>query len=101
MDEHTDKTKIAENERLSYLKDADVRDNAKFAPGSFGFHEALHAASMLTGMAEEHLLKHPAILLHSDLYRRAHDIHAALFDLYQAIGEKHLSDQTEEPTGAP
>lgn len=101
MDEHMDKTKNAEIDRLSCLKDADVQNNAKFEPGSFGFHEALHVSSMLTDICEAHLLKHPAILLDSDLYRRAHDIHAALFDLYQAIGERHLSDQAEATTGTP
>lgn len=83
-----------ETERLSALREARLEHPEKFQPGSYGCHEALHAASMLTDMAEEHLLRHPAILLDSDFYRRAHDIHAALFDLYQAIGAEHLSNET-------
>lgn len=83
-----------ENERLAALHEADISAPEKFRPGSYGCHEALHAASMLTDMAEEHLLKHPAILLDGDFYRRAHDIHAALFDLYQAIGAEHLSNES-------
>ncbi|WP_439623971.1 hypothetical protein [Shinella sp.] len=81
-----------EAERIAAIRNASVRDPEKFQPGSYGCHEALHAASMLTEFASTQLLAHPAILLDSDFYRRAHDIHAALFDLYQAIGEKHLAD---------
>lgn len=81
-----------EAERLASLKSIQPIDPQKFHPGSYGCHEALHAASMLTEFASTQLLAHPAILLDSDFYRRAHDIHAALFDLYQAIGEKHLAD---------
>lgn len=88
-------TNDIENERLATLREADIKGSEKFRPGSYGCHEALHVSSMLTDIAEAHLLKHPAILLDSELYRRARDIHGALFDLYQAIGEKHLADQAD------
>ncbi|MDX3976576.1 hypothetical protein [Shinella sp.] len=87
-----------EAERIAAIRNANVRDPEEFRPGSYGCHEALHAASMLTDMVESHLLKHPAILLNDDLCRHTHAIHAAQFDLYQAIGEKHLSDQAVVPT---
>lgn len=43
-----------ENERLAALHEADISDPEKFKPGSYGCHEALHAASMLTDMVESH-----------------------------------------------
>ena len=84
-----------ENERLAAQQKADINHPEKFQPGSFGCHEALHVASMLADIVSTQLLDHPAILLDSDLYRRAHSIHAELVDLYQSIGAKHLA----EPTG--
>ncbi|WP_430440689.1 hypothetical protein [Shinella sp.] len=92
-------TKI-EEERLAALHEADISAPEKFRPGSYGCHEALHVASMLTEITSTQLLAHPTILLDSDFYRRANDIHAALFDLYQAIGEKHLAGPAEEPAGS-
>ncbi len=89
-----------ENERLAALQEADINDPEKFKPGSYGCHEALHVTSMLTEITSTQLLAHPTILLDSDFYRRANDIHAALFDLYQAIGEKHLAGPAEEPAGS-
>ncbi len=89
-----------EHERLAALHEASIEAPGKFKPGSYGCHEALHVASMLTEITSTQLLAHPTILLDSDFYHRAHGIHAALFDLYQAIGEKHLADPAEEPAGS-
>ena len=93
-------TNDIEDERLAALQDAGISDRGKFKPGSYGCHEALHVASMLTEITSTQLLAHPTILLDRDFYHRAHSIHAALFDLYQAIGEKHLADPAEEPAGS-
>ena len=81
-----------EAERLSSLAEAKIEHPEKFAPGSFGCHEVLHLTSTLEDMVAKHLVDHPAIMLDSDFYRRARDVHSALFDLYQAIGAKHLKD---------
>ncbi|MBN9055226.1 MAG: hypothetical protein J0H80_15980 [Rhizobiales bacterium] len=89
-----------ESERLATLHVADIGDPKKFQPGSFGYHEALHVASMLADIVSTQLLNHPAILLDSDLYRRTHGIQVELLELYQAIGAKHFSNDDRSADGA-
>ncbi|WP_245290057.1 hypothetical protein [Neorhizobium galegae] len=79
-----------ELERQADLAKANIEAD-KFAPGSYGCHEALHTASLLMEMVSRHLVEHPTIMLDSEFYARARGIHGELFDLYQAIGAKHLS----------
>ena len=62
-----------------------------YAPGSFGCHEALHMASVAADIVDRTLLEHPAIAAMPEWKTLADKAHQALFDLYQAIGEKHLS----------
>lgn len=62
----------------------------RFAPGSFGCHEALHMASVLRGMVEEHLCQHPAIEANKEWSDMAGKACRTLFDLYQAIGQVHM-----------
>lgn len=62
-----------------------------YAPGSFGCHEALHMASVAVDLVDRALLEHPAIADVPEWKALADKAHQALFDLYQAIGEKHLS----------
>lgn len=61
-----------------------------FEPGSFGCHEALHMASYLTEAVAERLMEHKAIEQNPEWFALAEKAHQALFDLYQAIGRKHL-----------
>ena len=63
----------------------------KFAPGSFGCHEAMHTASVVMTLVEASLMDHPAISARPDWYKLASDAHRTLFDLYQAIGAEHLA----------
>ncbi|MBL0375209.1 hypothetical protein JJB09_24645 [Rhizobium sp. KVB221] len=81
----------SEQERLASLAKAEIENAEAFLPGSFGCHEALHAASIMTDAVARNLLEHEAILLDPEFYRLASAAHTALFDLYQAIGAKHLS----------
>lgn len=62
----------------------------KFAPGSFGCHEALHLASVFRDMVEEHLVDHPAVQAKPEWKALAEQAMSALFDLYQAIGREHV-----------
>jgi hypothetical protein len=62
----------------------------RFAPGSFGCHEALHMASVFAEMVDEKLGQHPAILLQPEWKAKADAAATLLFDLYQMIGAKHL-----------
>ncbi len=78
-----------ERERRTDLAKVNIEPE-KFIPGSYGCHEALHTASLLMEMVSRHLIEHPTIMLDREFYARARRIHGDLFDLYQAIGAKHL-----------
>ncbi|QIB32677.1 hypothetical protein [Ancylobacter pratisalsi] len=69
---------------------------ADFAPGTFGCHEALHTASIVMNLVDERLCEHPAILANPDWYRLASEAHMALYNLYQAIGARHIGDEVQE-----
>lgn len=66
-------------------------------PGSFGCHEVLQMASVFSDSVDRHLCEHPAILADPNWYRLAHEAQLALWNLYQAIGEKHLNSDGDEP----
>lgn len=68
----------------------DVDHGNDYAPGSFGCHEALHMASELAGMVERSLCDHPAIEQNAAWAAKAREAQAALYDLYEMIGAKHL-----------
>ena len=70
--------------------ETDNRPTAGYAPGSFGCHEALHMASVLHGMVQEHLCDHPAIKEKPEWRALADKASEALFALYQAIGGEHI-----------
>ena len=61
-----------------------------FAPGTPGCHEALHVASMLCDSVDRYICDHPAVLGDPEWYQLASEAQDALFNLYQAIGAKHL-----------
>jgi hypothetical protein len=63
---------------------------AHFAPGSFGYHEALHTTSVLMDSVDRHIAEHPAVLADRELYRLATRAQEALFNLYQLMGAKGL-----------
>ena len=66
---------------------------ADFAPGSFGCHEALQMASVFMDSVDRHLADHPAVLAVPEWFRLAEEASTALFNLYQAIGDRHLATQ--------
>jgi hypothetical protein len=65
-------------------------DPAQWAPDTIGCHEALHAASMITAMADDYLAEHPAIMCNPEWKRLADEAVSKLNELYQAIGREHL-----------
>lgn len=67
-------------------------DPTKFAPGTFGCHEALHMTSVLVNTVSEHLVEHPAIMLNPSWHALAEKAADALAELYQAIGQEHMND---------
>ena len=63
----------------------------RFDPGTFGCHEALHMAHVLAELVETRLCEHPAIQANPGWQNKAAAAAQALQQLYQAIGEVHLS----------
>lgn len=75
--------------------DGDEQGEARFAPGSFGHHEALHTAWLLLDNLSRHLIDHPSVLRDPVLYRHAHRAHHHLYMLYQEIGAGSPSPAAE------
>ncbi|MGQ3214341.1 hypothetical protein [Shinella sp.] len=61
-----------------------------YTSGSFGFHEAVHTASIVLDLVDDQLLHHPAIAGNSDWFRLAARASEALFNLYQSMGAAQL-----------
>ena len=75
-------------EKLAELLEEDGETGLweNFGSGSFGRHELLHTAHLMTNLAERELLDHPACVRDPSLYAAADRIVAALADFYQAAG---------------
>ena len=65
---------------------------------AFSRHEALHLASVFGDMVEDHLAKHPFVLLDPKLYALAARACWHLAELYQAVGGHPLSG--EQPSNS-
>lgn len=61
-----------------------------YAPGTFGFHEAVHTTSIVLDLVDDQLLHHPAIAGNSEWFRLAARASEALFNLYQSMGAAQL-----------
>lgn len=68
----------------------------QYGPGSFGCHEALDRASLLTEMVHE-LAEHGAVKLNPKWEKMALKAGDQLYALYQAIGAAHLIDHEQKP----
>lgn len=65
-----------------------------FIPGTFGFHEAFHTASVFQDAVDRNLCEHAAVALDPVAYRLAHQAQTALFNLYQYMGAKDYQKAT-------
>lgn len=65
-------------------------DEASFAPGTMGCHEALHMVSFLAGAVDSELCEHGAIQRNPKWLALAESARDALAKLYQGIGTEHL-----------
>jgi hypothetical protein len=97
-----------EEERLKQLdllaRERDIASAtmlARYAPGTLGYHEATHTASIVLDLVDQHLLHHPAIAGNAEWFRLASRASEALFNLYQAMGsaqlETHHADEGRRP----
>ena len=75
---------IAEQDGMRKKTDPEWRE--RFAPDTFGHHEALHLASVFGEMIEAHLAEHPAVFLDPKCYVLASRAGWFLEQLYQEIG---------------
>jgi hypothetical protein len=64
----------------------------QYHPGSFGCHELLDRTSLAADIVEQYVLSHPACAQNRDWFALAEQAVTALRELYQRIGEEHLSD---------
>ena len=62
-------------------------------PGSFGCHELLDRTALAVDLLERYVLSHRACVQNPDWYRLAEKAADALHELYQQVGEAHLSAQ--------
>lgn len=84
----------AERERLEALAARDSEEpgwRERYAPGSYGCHEAFQMTSFLANAVASELLEHGAIAQNPEWNDLAERAHQALFELYEAIGARHLS----------
>jgi hypothetical protein len=84
-------------ELIAARGDSEAELQASDAPGSFGCHEALHMASVLSSTVDRELLEHGAILARPEWFALANQAVEALFALYQAIGAEHMPADTIDP----
>lgn len=91
-----EETEEARQEDLEQLRSEHDFYAGHHLPGSFSYHEALHTASLVMVQMDEPLLGHPAVVLDPEAYRLAHEAHTAIFNLYQYLGAKHLTDEPNE-----
>ena len=67
-----------------------------YAPGSVGFHEATHTASIVLDLLDQHLLHHPAIAGNPEWFRYASHASEALFNLYQSMGAAQVEHHADD-----
>lgn len=94
QDEKTDAE--IETDRLERLAEWQADGGEELPPGSFGFHEAFHTASVMAENLDRHLLDHPAIIQNADLYRqisRAFDLVYAVYQQMGAMGDSPVKDR--------
>ncbi len=63
---------------------------AQYGPGSFGCHELLDRASLLTDQLEKSILSHPPCLQNAEWSALASRAVESLRELYQRVGAEHL-----------
>lgn len=95
-DQSDDETEAFRLELIAERGDTEVDLQARYAPGSFGCHEALHMASVLSAAVDRELLDHGAILARPEWFALARQAFDALWTLYQAVGAEHLQGEPRD-----
>jgi hypothetical protein len=67
----------------------------QYRPRSFGCHGLLDRTSLAADIVERYVLSHTACVQNQDWFALAEKAVVALRELYQRIGQDHLSDDPE------
>lgn len=70
----------------------------KYQPGSFGCHELLDRTAMFADLLDQQIQRHPSCVVNPEWFFLAEQATAALRELYQQIGAKHL--EADGPSNA-
>mgnify|MGYP003387962028 CR=1 FL=1 len=90
-----------EEDRIGRLANlGEDANRSRFAPGSFGCHELLDRASLLSNAVDDWLLGHPACLKRPEWFRLARSAFDSLHELYNRVADVHL-DSDAGPTDDP
>ncbi len=99
MDPHIAKSLDVEQERQQLIQEMITEYGPnwpeQYKPGSFGCHELLDRTSLVADIVEQNVLSHPACAQNREWYALAEKAVAALWELYQRIGEVHLDDSSK------
>ncbi len=101
MSLHTESSRDLENQRQQGVQEYESQTAPAaledFRPGTFGCHELLDRTSLLADQVECAILSHPSCLQNREWYQLASEASAALRELYQRIGSKHLDPPDQAP----
>lgn len=84
-----DDTEALRQKILATFEEPEEAVRERYAPGTFGCHEALHMASYLMMAVDSELLSHGAVVTNPEWFTLANQAFDSLFALYQAIGATH------------
>lgn len=76
-----------------FVADQGSEWSEQVGPGSFGCHELLDRTSIVLDLLERSVLSHPACVQDPEWFRLAEQASTALCELYQQVGEAHLSEK--------
>jgi hypothetical protein len=95
MNQEIPKVLDRENVRRQLIEELIADEGPDWAeqhkPGSFDCHELLDRTALTADLVERYVLSHPACVVNEDWYRLAEQASDALHELYQRVGEAHLS----------
>jgi hypothetical protein len=92
MDIESERLESLAEARESHSSSDDEPLEKRFGPGSFGNHELLDRAFLMSENWELFIASHPATLLDAELYRKAFEIAEAMADFYQMVGRGEAND---------
>lgn len=81
---------VDEEYRHDLLRELEIEEPERWAPGSFGCHELLDRVHLMENFFESTVINHPACVLHPDWFHAAREIGERIAALYQKIGAEDV-----------